>query len=153
MTIDEQFKAELKDAMRASDRPRLDTIRMVTSEILLAKSAPGFAGEVDDELYLKVIAAQVKKDEKSIEEYGGLGERGQAMVDKYIAEVAYLSKWLPTRMGEEETLALIESAIAELGVERDLKSSGRIIGHIMKSHKDEVDGGLVNRLVRQALEG
>ena len=69
MTVDEQFKAELKDAMKAGDRPRLDTVRMITSEILLATSAPGFAGEVDDDLYLTVIAAQVKKDEKSIEEW------------------------------------------------------------------------------------
>jgi uncharacterized protein len=153
MTIEEQFRAELNDAMKAGDRPRLDTVRMITSEILLAKSAPGFAGEVDDELYLKVIAAQVKKDEKSIEEYRGLGERGQAMVDKYTAEVAYLSRWMPTRLGEEETRTLIESAIVELGVERNPKSSGRVIGHIMKSHKNEVDGGLLNRLVRAALEG
>lgn len=153
MTIEEQFKAELKDAMKSGDKARLDTVRMITSEVLLAKTAPGFSGQVDDELYLKVIAAQVKKDEKSIEEYRALGERGQVMADKFAAEVEYLARWLPSRMGEAETRALIESAIAELGVERDAKSSGRVIGHIMKSHKDEVDGALVNKLVRQALEG
>jgi uncharacterized protein len=153
MTIEEEFKAELKDAMKSGDRARLDTVRMISSEILLAKSAAGFSGEVDDDLYLKVIAAQVKKDEKSIEEYGELGERGEAMVSKYKAEVAYLSRWLPTKLSEDETMALVESAITELGVDRDPKSSGRIIGHIMKGHKDEVDGALVNRLVRQALEG
>jgi uncharacterized protein YqeY len=153
MTIEEELRAELTDAMKTSDKARLDTVRMVTSEVLLAKSAPGFSGVVDDDLYLSVISAQVKKDEKSIEEYGQLGERGQPMVDKFTAEVAYLSRWLPTRMGEAETRSLVESAITELDVERDPKSSGRVIGHIMKTHRNEVDGALVNKLVREALDG
>lgn len=152
MSIEEQFKAELKDAMKSGDRARLDSIRMINSEILLAKSAPGFSGQIDDDLYVKVISAQVKKDEKSIEEYRALGDRGQAMVDKFTAEVEFLSRWLPSRLDEDQTAELVERAIAELGVERDPKSSGRVIGHIMKGHKDEVDGSLVNRLVRQALE-
>ncbi|MDH4116099.1 MAG: GatB/YqeY domain-containing protein [Acidimicrobiia bacterium] len=153
MTIADQFSAELKDAMRSGDKPRLDTVRMIISEILVAKTAPGFTGQVDDDLYLAVIAAQVKKDQKSIEEYRALGERGEPMVAKYEAEVAYLSQWLPTRLDEEATAELVAATIAELGVEGDPKAAGRVIGQIMKNHRDEVDGGLVNKVVRQALEG
>lgn len=152
MTIEEELKAELKEAMKAGDRPRLDTIRMVNSEILLAKSAPGFDGEIDDDLYVAVIGAQVKKDQKSIEEYSALGERGEPMVEKYRAEVEYLSRWLPTKMSEEETEELVRATVEELGVAGDPKAAGRVIGQIMKARKDDVDGGLVNRLVRQVLE-
>jgi uncharacterized protein YqeY len=152
MTIAAELQGELKDAMKAGDKARLDTIRMVNSEILLAKSAPGFSGEIDDDLYLRVIAAQVKKDRKSIEEYSALGERGEAMVAKYESEVEYLSRWLPSQMGQAETEALVRATIEELGVAGDPKASGRVIGHIMKNHKDEVDGGLVNQTVRQVLD-
>lgn len=152
MSIATELKTELENAMRSGDRPRLDTIRMINSEILLAKSAPGFQGEVDDDLYLSVIAAQVKKDRKSIEEYAALGERGEAMVTKYETEIRYLSRWLPSQLDEEETEALARSTIDELGVSGDPKAAGRVIGHIMKNHGDEVDGGLVNKVVRRILE-
>ncbi len=152
MTIEQELRAELKEAMKAGDRPRLDTIRMVNSEILLAKSAPGFKGEVDDNLYVAVMSAQVKKDQKSIEEYSALGERGEPMVVKYQKEVEYLSRWLPSRMSEEDTERLVRATVEELGVAGDPKAAGRVIGQIMKERKDDVDGGLVNRLVRQVLE-
>ena len=153
MTIETELRTELEDAMKAGDRPRLDTIRMVTSEILLAKSAPGFSGRVDDDLYRRVIAAQVKKDQKSIEEYSALGERGEAMVGKYRAEVEYLSRWLPSKASEQETEALVRSTVDRLGVVGDTKAAGRVIGEVMKHHKDEVDGALVSRVVRRILEG
>lgn len=152
MSIEEELKAELKDAMKSGDRARLDTIRMVNSEILIAKSAPGFSGPVDDDLYLGVIAAQVKKDQKSIEEYTDIGERGAEMVQKYRNEVDYLSRWLPSKLGEDETEALVRSTIDALGVAGDPKAAGRVIGQIMKEHKDDVDGALVNRLARSVLE-
>lgn len=152
VTIEAQLRAELEDAMRSGDRPRLDTIRMVNSEILLAKSAPGFAGSVDDALYLDVMTAQVKKDQKSIEEYSALGERGTAMVEKYRAEVAYLSRWLPSKLDEAATEALVRSTVEALGAGGDPQAAGRVIGQIMKQHKDDVDGGLVNRLTRQVLQ-
>ena len=152
MSIETEFQSELKDAMKSGDKARLDTVRMVHSEILLAKSAPGFTGEIDDALYLDVIAAQVMKDRKSIDEYSALGERGAAMVAKYEAEVDYLSRWLPSQMSEEDTESLVRSTVAELGAEGDPKAAGRVIGHIMKTHKDEVDGGLVNKVVRRVLD-
>src|SRR5690606_26621396 len=104
-----------------------------------------------DELYRSVIEGYVKKVSKSLDEYRGLGDQGADMARKLEYEIDYLSRWLPTKLGEAETRGLVDEAIRELGVEGDPKASGRVIGHVMKSHKDEVDGGLVNRLVRDAL--
>lgn len=73
------------------------------------------------------------------------------MAEKLGWEVEYLSRWLPKKLDEASTAALVRSAIAELGVAGDSKASGRVIGQIMKDHKDEVDGALVNRLVAEAL--
>lgn len=150
MTVQEQLSAELKDAMKAKDAARRDVIRQVQTEISTAASQPG-VGDVDDAFCEKVIGSYVKKMDKSRSEYAGMGERGQAMAEKLAFEVDYLSRWLPKKLGEEETRSLISEAIAELGVAGDEKAAGRVTGHLMKSRAKDLDGGLVNRLVREAL--
>jgi uncharacterized protein YqeY len=75
------------------------------------------------------------------------------MADKLAYEVEYLSRWLPKKLGEDETRALVAEAVAELGVAGDEKAAGRVTGHLMKTHGKDLDGGLVNRLVREELAG
>jgi uncharacterized protein len=153
MTIQEQLSAELIEAMKAQDAQRRDVIRQVQTEIATAKSQPDFSGEVDDALCQKVIASYVKKMAKSRAEYADLGERGEAMANKLAYEVEYLSKWLPSKLGEDETRSLVAAAIDELAVAGDEKAAGRVIGHLMKSHGKDLDGALVNRVVREGLAG
>ncbi|MGD2051361.1 MAG: GatB/YqeY domain-containing protein [Acidimicrobiia bacterium] len=149
MTVRDELTHELKDAMKAGDRPRVNAIRQVQTEVSVAKSAPGFTGEVDDDLYLSTIASYVKKMTKAKREFEGAGERGEAQAAKLAFEIDYLSRWLPATLGEDETRVLVRSAIDELGAS-DPKMVGRVIGHVMKSGA-AVDGGLVNRLVREEL--
>jgi len=113
MSIQEQLRAELKDAMRQRDQRRKDVVRQIETELSLAKTAKGFSGEVDDTLYLKV-------------------------------------RWLPTKLSDDETRALVRQAIAELEA-TDAKQAGRVVGHLMKQRKDELDGGMVNRIAREEL--
>lgn len=149
MSIRDELGAELKDAMRSKDRARRDVIRQVETEVSIVRSAPGFRGEVDDALYASVIASYVKKMDKARREYENAGERGRVQADKLAFEIDYLSRWLPSKLGEDETRALVRAAIEELGVD-DPKMSGRVIGHVMKSGA-EVDGSLVSRLVSEEL--
>jgi uncharacterized protein YqeY len=137
-TIKEQLSVELKDAMKAKDVNRRDVIRMIESEVSLAKSAAGFKGEVNDDLYRQVIASYSKKMDKARAEYLELGPRGEEMARKLGWEVDYLSRWLPAKLDQESTEALVRETIAELGVAGDPKAAGRVIGQIMKTHKDDV---------------
>ncbi|HSJ84964.1 MAG TPA: GatB/YqeY domain-containing protein [Acidimicrobiia bacterium] len=151
MSIREELADELRDAMKAKDARRRDVIRQVETEVAIARSRPGFEGELDDELYRQVIGTYVKKMEKSRQEYLDIGDRGAAMADKLGYEVEYLSRWLPQKLDEEATRALIREAIAELGVAGEEKAAGRVVGHLMKSRGEDLDGGLVNRLAREEL--
>lgn len=151
MTIKEELGAELRDAMKTGDKLRRDAIRQIETEVSTARGRPDFSGDVDDELYQSVIASYVKKMGKSRAEYEELGERGQAMAEKLGFEVEYLSRWLPKKLGDEESRALVRETIAELGVEGEEKAAGRVIGHLMKTRGDDLDGSLVNRLVREEL--
>lgn len=150
MSIKEELAAELKDAMRGRDKARRDVIRQVETEVSRARSEPGFAGEVDDGLYRTVIASYVKRMEKARAEYEELGERGAEMAAKLAFETEYLSRWLPAKLSEEATRALVLETIAELGA-GDPKQAGRVVGHLMKARRDELDGALVNRIVQEEL--
>ena len=151
MSIAEELDSELKDAMRAKDAARRDVIRQIRSEAGVAKTAPGFGGEETDDFYRSVIGSYFKKMEKSLAEYEGLGDRGAAMAEKLQFEIDYLSRWLPSKLDEAATKSLVDQTISELGVEGDPAAAGRVIGAIMKSHREQVDGGMVNRLVREQL--
>lgn len=151
MTIKEELGAELRDAMKTGDKLRRDAIRQIETEVSTARSRPDFTGDVDDELYQSVIASYVKKMEKSRVEYQELGERGEAMAEKLGFEVDYLSRWLPRKLGEEDTRDLVRAAIAELGVGGEEKAAGRVTGHLMKTRGDDLDGALVSALVREEL--
>jgi uncharacterized protein YqeY len=73
------------------------------------------------------------------------------MADKLSFEVDYLSRWLPKKLDEAATQALIDTTLARLGLAGDPKAAGRVVGELMKEHKDQLDGLLVNRLVRESL--
>ena len=150
MSIHDDLTAELKDAMTAGDKARVNVIRQIESEISVAKSAPGFEGEVDDDLYLRTIATYVKKMDKARREYESAGERGAANAQKLAWEIKYLAQWLPQALGEDETRRTVRAAIAELKAD-DPKMMGRVIGHVMKNSGKDLDGALVNRIVREEL--
>lgn len=150
MTIHDELVAELKDAMKARDQRRTNVIRQIETEVSVAKSAPGFTGDVDDDLYLATISAYVKKMDKARREYEAAGDRGAANAETLAWEIQYLARWLPQRLGVEETRRTVRAAIAELKAE-DPKMMGRVIGHVMKNSGKELDGALVNQIVREEL--
>ena len=149
MTIEERLVVEQTAAMKGGDRPTLNVIRQIRSEVSMARSAPGFTGEVDDQLYLSTISTYVKRMGKSKTEYEALGERGRKQAEKLAFEIDYLSKYVPMKLDEAATRDLVDQVIEDLGA-FDPKMTGQVIGQVMKSGQD-VDGGLVARLVNEAL--
>ncbi len=149
MTIEEQLIAAQTAAMKSGDRATLSAIRQVRSEVGLAKSAPGFTGEVDDELFIATISTYVKRMAKSKAEYETLGDRGIEQAEKLAFEIDYLSNYLPTKLDEAATRALVAQAIEDVGA-TDPKMTGQVIGKVMKSGED-LDGALVARLVKEQL--
>lgn len=149
MTIQEQLIAAQKSAMKSGDRATLGVIRQIQSEVAVAKAAPGFTGEVDDDLYRATIATYVKRMDKARAEYEAIGDRGRDQAEKLAFEIDYLSDYLPQKLDEDATRMLVDEAIAALGA-TDPKMTGQVIGTVMKSGQ-EVDGKLVARLVNEAL--
>ncbi len=144
------FTDRLKQAMRDKDARQLEVIRAIKAKILLAKTSEGFSGEVDDALWLKTIAEYVKAMSKAREEFVKVGERAAENAERLTYEIDYLSEFLPKRLGEAETRALVEQVIASTGA-TSKKQMGKVMGTLMKDHKDAVDADLVRRLAESLL--
>lgn len=148
--IKSELAAELKDAMKSGDARRRDVIRQVETEVRVVTSQPG-VGEATDDVYQVVIGAYVKKMAKARDEYRELGERGAEMADKLAFEVEYLARWLPDKLGAADTRRLVQQTIQDMQVGRDSKAVGKVVGALMRTRQD-LDGALVNRMVREELE-
>ena len=149
--IEQELRDELKAAMLAKDVLRREVVREIITQATKKKSEPGFSGDTDDQFYLDVMASFVKKSKKVVAEYEGYGDRGAEMVGKLTWEIEYVSRWLPEKMSTAAVTDLVKGIVGDLGVSGDPKAIGRVIGLVMKDHKDVVDGGELSQIVRQEL--
>ena len=147
MAIADDLSSALKDAMKAKDKPKLDAIRQIQTEIAKKKAEKG--EEVNDDLVLGVISSYVKKMIKAVEEYQSLGDRGQEMADKIQFEIDFLSTYLPEQLGEEEVEKIVDEVLSELG-DVDISQMGRVIGAVM-AKGDGIDGSIVSKIVKDKL--
>ncbi len=147
MALADDLSSALKDAMKAKDKPKLDAIRQIQTEIAKKKAEKG--EEVNDDLVLGVISSYVKKMIKAVEEYQSLGDRGQEMAEKIQFEIDFLSTYLPEQLSDEEVEKIVDEVLSELG-DIDISHMGRVIGAVM-AKGDGIDGSVVSKIVQTKL--
>ena len=147
MALADDLSTALKEAMKAKDKPKLDAIRQIQTEIAKKKSEKG--EEVNDELVLGVISSYVKKMAKAVDEYKSLGEKGEEMAKKIQFEIDFLTTYLPEQLNEEEVEKIVDDVLAELG-DVDMSQMGRVIGAVM-AKGDGIDGSIVSKIVKGKL--
>ena len=147
MALADDLSTALKEAMKAKDKPKLDAIRQIQTEIAKKKSEKG--EEVNDELVLGVITSYVKKMAKAVDEYKSLGEKGEEMAKKIQFEIDFLTTYLPEQLNEEEVEKIVDDVLAELG-DVDMSQMGRVIGAVM-AKGDGIDGSIVSKIVKGKL--
>ena len=140
MALADDLSSALKDAMKAKDKPKLDAIRQIQTEIAKKKAEKG--EEVNDDLVLGVISSYVKKMIKAVEEYQSLGDRGQEMAEKIQFEIDFLSTYLPEQLSDEEVEKIVDEVLSELG-NVDISQMGRVIGADM-AKADAKDGSILS---------
>ena len=148
--LQQELDARLKAAMKARDSGVLNILRAIRTKVQTEKASKNFSGIVDDALHLKIIAAYVKSMSSAIEDFQKGGERGAEMIKQLRFEIDYLQEFLPKKLNETDTLALVKAALDETGA-TSIKQLGQVMGAIMKSHRDQVDASLVRKLIEDAL--
>ena len=149
MTLREQLDADLKEAMRARDQVRVDTVRAIKSGIKY-KETEGEAKSLDEAGIVKVVQSEIKKRKDAAEQYGAAGRADLA--EKEEREITILAAYLPQQLTEAEVEALVVAAIAEVGA-----TSPKEMGAVMKAVQPKVagraDGKLVSEWVKKKLAG
>lgn len=150
MTLKEKIAIDLKEAMKAGEVLRRDTLRMLDSmikntEIEKKKRESGLS----DEEVLEVIAKAVKQRQDSIRQFeeGGRSE----LAEKEKEEVAILQPYLPEQLSDEELQKIVSEAIAQTGAQT-AADMGKVMGAAMAKVKGQADGNRVREMVKEILE-
>lgn len=147
MSLETQIPEELKTAMKAKDKVRVNTLRAVLSGIKYLR-AEGGHDEISDDDVITIINREVKKRRDSIEMYEA--NNRPELADNEKAEVAILMEYLPAQLSEDEIRAIITDTIAEVGATSP-SDKGKLMGALMPKVKGKADGKVVNTLVTELL--
>lgn len=147
--IKEQIEAKLRDARIARDERAKNVIGMLKSKVLNEIKSGSGAVE-NDELWLATITSYAKQVRKAIPEYEKAGERGLEMIDEARFELAFCEQFLPRKLGAAETEAIVRELAAANAI-KNPKMIGKLVGLVMKSHKDDVDGDLLRQIAQRVL--
>ena len=151
MSLRDTLNAHMKDAMRAKDKVRLGTIRLMIAEIKKADINAKTDGKdqmLDEASILSTLQKMVKQRQESLSIYEQNDRQDAA--DQERAEIEIINTYLPSLKSEDETKALIESTVADLGAS-SMADMGKVIGALKASHPGQLDMAMASKLVKAAL--
>lgn len=150
MTPQQRIESDVKAAMKAGEKERLGTLRMLLADIKNERTKAGGGGaEVDDATFLILLRRAIKRREEAASQYreGGRIE----LAEKEERESRILADYLPAQPTPEEIRAAVADFVAAQGL-----SGPAAIGTVMKEIKGRfptADGALMNRIAREVLSG
>ena len=149
MSLKQQLTDDMKAAMKAGEKDRLATIRLINAA--LKQKEVDERIELDDAAVLAVLEKMVKQRKDSITQYEGAGRDDLAAVEK--AEMAIIQAYLPAQLSQAEIDAAIQTAIAEANAGNGPAAMGRVMGVLKPKLAGKADMGLVSQRLQAALAG
>ena len=148
MTLKERITEDMKAAMRASEKERLSTIRMVQAAIKQREVDERIA--LDDAQVIAVLEKMVKQRKESIAQFE-LGGRAD-LADKEKSEITLLQTYLPAQLSAADVDAIIQEAIAVTGA-ASVKDMGKVMAAVKAKAAGRTDMGVVSARIKAALSG
>jgi uncharacterized protein YqeY len=152
MALREQFAEQLKASMKAGDPPRTSTLRMILARVkdIDIAARPKGVDRVPDEEILTALRGMVKSRRESVELYRQ-GKR-QDLVDKEMAEIAVIERFLPRQMHDAAMQQAVAEAVAETGA-AGIKDMGKVMAVLRSKHAATLDLAKVGPMVKARLGG
>jgi uncharacterized protein YqeY len=148
VSISEAISSDTKEAMKARDKTRVETLRMVRSALGNEQIQLGHDLSEDEEI--AVLRRQVKQREESAEAYREAGRSEQA--ESETAEAEIIRGYLPAPMSREELERVADRAIEETGAE-GMKDMGNVMGRAKELSENRAEGRELSAVVRERLQG
>ena len=131
MNLFDQVSNDIKSAMLAKDKVRLEALRGIKKEFLEAKTAKGADGELTDDMAMKILAKMVKQRKES-------------------AQIYVIETYLPKQMNEEELTEALKAIIAQVGATTP-QEMGKVMGVATKQLAGRADGRAISAKVKELL--
>ncbi len=145
-SLKERIQEETKAAMRAKDKARLATLRMINAAI--KQREVDERTELGDEQVLAVLEKMLKQRRESVEQYRKAGR--EELAAKEEAEMAVIREFLPEPLSEAELDALIDAALAETGAQ-SLRDMGKVMGKLRPQVQGRADMAQVSAKIKARL--
>lgn len=148
MTLFDQISNDIREAMKARDKVRLETLRNIKKVFLEAKTAPGANDTLDDADALKIIAKLAKQGRETAVTYSQAAR--QDLADAELAQVEVLESYLPKQLDEAQIEAVVRDIIAQTGAS-GMKDMGKVMGAATKKMAGQADGRVISAIVKKLL--
>lgn len=148
MDLFETISADIKAAMLAKDKVRLETLRGIKKEFLEAKTAKGADGELSDANAVKIMAKMAKQRRETAQIYDE--QHRPELAANELAEAAVIEEYLPRQLSEAELEAELKAIIASVGATSPA-DMGKVMGTASKALAGKADGKAVSAKVRELL--
>lgn len=148
MNLFDTISEDIKKAMLARQKVRLETLRGIKKEFLEAKTAPGAGGELSDENAIKILVKLAKQRRESARIYQE--NNRPELAENELAEAAVIDEYLPKALSPEQLEAEIKDIISAVGASSPA-DMGKVMGVATKKLAGQADGRAISTLVRQLL--
>jgi uncharacterized protein YqeY len=148
MALKDRVTEDMKTAMRAGEKERLATIRLILAAVKQREVDERIT--LDDSQVLAAIEKMIKQRKEAIVQFEAGGRAD--LVAKETAEIAILQGYLPAQMSDAEIDALIAEAIASTGA-ASIKDMGKVMGAVKAKAQGRADMGAVSGRIKQKLSG
>jgi len=137
MALFDQINNDMKAAMKARDKVKLEALRNIKKVMLEARAAKGAGSELTEDESLKIISKLAKQGADSATIYKEQGR--EDLADQEMAQVKVFESYLPAKMSDEELTAAVKEIIEETGAS-SMKDMGKVMGIASKELAGKADG-------------
>ncbi len=148
MALFDQISEDIKKAMLARDKVKLEALRGVKKEFIEAKTAKNADGELSDDTALKILQKMVKQRKESAAIF--TEQNRPELAENELAEAAVIEVYLPKQMSDEELTAAVKAIIEEVGA-TSAKDMGKVMGVASKKLAGKAEGRLISEKVKSLL--
>lgn len=144
----DQISEDIKAAMKARDKVRLEALRNVKKVFLEAKTAPGAGDTLEDDAAMKILQKLAKQGKEAAAVFVQAGR--QELADAELGQVAVIEEYLPKPLSTEEIGAVVKEVIAQIGA-TGMKDMGKAMGIASKQMAGKAEGGAISAVVKKLL--
>lgn len=148
MALVDDINSDIKEAMKAKAKDKLEALRAVKSALLLAASEKGADGNVSEDAGISVLQRLVKQRKEAADAYKGQNRADLADVE--IQQASVIEKYLPAQLSEDEVAQIVEDIIAQTGAS-SMKDMGKVMGMASQKLAGKADNKMVSGLVKAKL--